>query len=105
MSRHKKTRHQKIIADLRRKLNLKKTESLPLGVEKLAKKEAKAESPILPKQTPIISQGEISHLDTASYLMHDLSKTAILTTAIVFFQLVFFFLLKTNVVSLPIAGF
>lgn len=97
MSRHKKTRHQKIIADLRRKLNLKKAESFPLGVEK--------QSPILPKQTPVISQGEISHLDTASYLIHDLSKTAILTAVIVFFQLVFFFLLKTNVVSLPISGF
>ncbi len=100
MAKKKKTRQQKIIADLRRQINASQIKSAL--VEKKVEKE---KHPILPsfnlpkvnlsenKQTP-------STFTNMSYLAKDLQKTAILTMSIIAFQLILLFILKNHIITL-----
>lgn len=94
MSRHKKTRQQKIIAELRRKLSVKN----PMEVSpQLVLKE-----PSLPKLTQINQPLKTTPSLTYSYLLPDLLKTTVLTMSVIALQLILFFLLKAHIVVLPI---
>jgi hypothetical protein len=105
MSKHKKTRSEKIISDLRKKLQTANKYSL----ETINQTEKKTDQD---KQTKIKNnyqlEGQnikmISYTNTF-YLTHDLLKTGLLTSGIVIFQLILFFLLKNHVIASSIAGF
>lgn len=80
MSNNKKSREEKIIADIHRQtytLNLTKT-----------------------SMSPVTSQTSTAFLNH-SYLAHDLSKTGILTAVIIGLQIILFFLFKKHLLILP----
>jgi hypothetical protein len=99
----RKTRQQKIIADLRRQLSTTKTE--PIKIEELPK--SKLTTAVIPQEKKINSVinnaiNDTKHLAyTNPYLSKDLRKTAILTTGIVLGQVVLFFLFRQHILILP----
>jgi hypothetical protein len=100
MAKKKKTRQQKIIADLRRQINASQEKSAPVE-----KKIERHEKPVSPSLTlPVVNLNErkqtSSTFTNISYLIKDLRKTAILTTSIVACQLILLFILKNHVVTL-----
>ncbi|OGH37512.1 MAG: hypothetical protein A3B44_02875 [Candidatus Levybacteria bacterium RIFCSPLOWO2_01_FULL_38_21] len=85
----RKTRKQKIIADLHRQLyTLKSREASSLKSEEAPKRQ----------EIPSISSADTK---VYSYLIKDISKTAVVTTAIIIGQFIFFFLLKNHLVKIP----
>ncbi|MDO8657532.1 MAG: hypothetical protein Q7K55_02230 [Candidatus Levybacteria bacterium] len=105
MSKRKKTRHQKIISDLRRKLNTEDLSSAPqiLAVKHQNSKEQKYETPrqtiSLSKEFALKNYHGTQQSKTARvnpYLLQDLKKTGILTGAIIIAQIVLLFLLKVT---------
>jgi hypothetical protein len=100
MAKKKKTRQQKIIADLRRQINASQEKSTPIE-----KKIEKREQPISRSLTlPVINLNEKKQVSSTftniPYLIKDLRKTAILTTSMVACQLVLLFILKNHVITL-----
>lgn len=93
MSRQKKTRQQKIIAELRRKLSVK----APVEVSP----EFVVKEPSPSKLTQINQPLKTTPSLTYSYLLPDLLKTTILTMSIITLQLILFFLLKARLIVLP----
>lgn len=86
----RKTRQQKIIADLRRQLSTTKTE--PIRTKEVS------ENKVTIKSVPQVPQ----HLTyTNPYLAKDLKKTAILTAGIILGQLFLFFLFRQHILILP----
>lgn len=93
----RKTRQQKIIADLRRQINASQTKSAPLE-----KKVEKREQPLSPSlNLPALNlspkKQTISTFTNTSYLIKDLQKTAILTTSIIAVQLILLVILKNHI--------
>lgn len=89
MGKYKKTRQEKVIADLRRKFN---TTGNALGS--------------LPKvKQPNPASVNPSTIDANQYLMGDLSKTAFLTGLIILIEFFLFVLLKNRVFVLPAISF
>lgn len=97
MSKHKKTREQKIIADLRRKL------SLQAGQAETAKQSTTPFSYSYSSSETITKPSAIIY--THEFLYRDLFKTAFLTLSIVVFEMLLFLLLKNNILRLPFGGF
>ena len=97
MAKKKKTRQQKIIADLRRQVNASQSH-----VEETQKREEKRENPVtisLSNAATTIRKPQI-FTNTYPYLVNDLRKTAILSLAIVFAQLIFLFVLRNHIVTI-----
>lgn len=96
MAKRKKTRQQKIIADLRRKLQMEKrsvSSEMILDVKH-------------GKDIPVKTSQDVKPaLSKYPYLMHDLYKTGILTGGIIIAQLVLLFLLKNYIVVLPMVRY
>lgn len=92
MAKKKKTRQQKIIADLRRQINASQTKSAPLVPLPI--------SLDLPKIKPPEKQSSAGTFINKSYLVKDLQKTAILTASIVAVQLVLLLILKNHILVL-----
>lgn len=89
MGKYKKTRQEKIITDLRRKLN---TTSNTLGsLSKVTQPNPVSVNP--------------STIDLNQYLIGDLSKTAFLTGLIILVEFFIFVLLKNRVFVLPAISF
>ncbi len=82
MSKHKKTRKEKVIADYRHQVYILKNNNLPLDNPTLA-------APV--NKNP--------YSDT--YAVKDLLKTGVLTCAIVTAQIILFFLLKRHLLLIP----
>ncbi len=100
MAKRKKTRQQKIIADLRRQINASQTKSAPFE-EKIEKREQSLSLSLnLPKLKLSEKKQPVSTFTNTSYLIKDLQKTAILTTSIVAFQLILLFILKSHIITL-----
>jgi hypothetical protein len=95
----RKTRQQKIIADLRRQINASQTKSAPL--EKKFEKHEQPTSPSLnlPKLNISPKKQSISTFTNTSYLVKDLRKTIILTTSIVAVQLILLLILKNHILT------
>lgn len=96
----RKTRQQKIIADLRRQVNASQTKSAPLE-----KKVEKREQPLphsfnLPALNLTEKKQFVSTFTNTTYLIKDLRKTAILTTSIVAAQLILLLILKNHILIL-----
>jgi hypothetical protein len=80
--KHKKTRKEKIIADYRHQVYV------------LKNKDTSFDSPAL-----TVTVNENSY--TNAYVMKDILRTGILTTIIIAAQVIFFFLLKRHIISIP----
>lgn len=116
MAKRKKTRQQKIIADLRRKLQMEKrsvSSKLSPVIERRSLTSLRTGSAI-PRQaqdkslgftTVYPEQSRRARNDNYSYLFHDLSKTGILTGGIIAAQLILFFLLKNHIIVLPMVKY
>lgn len=105
MAKNKKTKEQKIISDLRRKLYLQKqTISNSKDTEEKLSSSNNVQIP-----QPSISYTHTIRQNTEvinhTYLYHDLLRTTILTSAIVIGQVILFFLLKNHIINLPLANF
>jgi hypothetical protein len=86
MSKHKKTRKEKIIADYRHQVYILKN-NIPLGN---------------PTVTAIaVKEGS----DFTANILKDVLKTTILTCTIVVAQIILFFLLKRHIINLPIVKY
>ena len=97
----RKTRQQKIIADLRRQINASQTKSVPLE-----KKVEKREQPLSPSlNLATLNLGEkrqsVDTFTNTSYLIKDLRKTGILTTSIIAVQLILLVILKNRILTIP----
>jgi hypothetical protein len=86
---HKKTRKEKIRADLRHGQYILKTEDLP-SVNNGSIEEPKKFETITFKNT-----------HQYSYVLHDTRKTLLLTLSIIFAEIILFFLLKNHFISIP----
>lgn len=93
MAKRRKTREQKKLADLRHNF----THTLVQNTYSEAKinLQTKINSKTLPKIKHAISLNEYP------YLIKDLSKTGALTTLILGFQIILFFLLKNHTLKIP----
>ena len=89
MRKHKKTRQEKIIADLHRKLQFQRTSSGALEQYSI----------VQPALKPIVSSYTVPSVHTYTYLKSDLIKIFFLTCSILASQTILFFLLKHNIVS------
>jgi hypothetical protein len=92
MSRQKKTKQRKIIADLRRKIDTAAT----LSPQVTASKEA---------QTRVFSftsapSRSITTPDSHTYLGTDIKKTSLLTLILLAAQLLLYYLLHTKIISI-----
>jgi hypothetical protein len=102
MAKKKKTRQQKIIADLRRQINASQTKSAPVE-RKIEKHEQPVRAAItlnLPKVNLSENKQTTGTFVNMSYLLKDLQKTSILTASIIAFQLILLFVLKNHVITL-----
>jgi hypothetical protein len=84
MSKHKKTRKEKVIADYRHKLYA------------FVSKNLSPEKIIIPTAT--ITENNYS---STAYVVKDVLKTGILTLTIVALQIILFFLLTRHIINLP----
>ncbi len=102
MAKKKKTRQQKIVADLKRQL-LKKTLSShtetsvekPKASEKKEFKEKEEEEQVI--KTTNKKEDGLNY----DYLIHDLKKTAILTSSVIALQIILFLVLTNKILILP----
>jgi hypothetical protein len=85
MSKHKKTRKEKVIADYRHQVYILKNNT-PLN-----------------SVTTTVAIKE--NYDFTADILRDVLKTTVLTCTIVALQIVLFFLLKRHVISLPIVKY
>lgn len=86
----RKTRRQKITADLHRQLYSLRSQKVPSFEQKpTAKIEKKDEAVVLVEPQKY------------NYLTADISKTGVVTGAILIAQLIFFFLLKNHLLTIP----
>lgn len=97
----RKTRQQKIIADLRRQLSTTKIEKTePIKLEVAPENKIKIES--APQEKKVDTTLNTKHLVyTNPYLTKDLRKTGLLTAGIILAQLFLFFLFRQHVLILP----
>ena len=96
MAKKKKTRQQKIIADLRRQVYASQDHPVSPVI-----KEEKTENhiPVILKSNIPVKKAEI-FTNTYPYLVKDLRKTAILSTAIVLGQFLLLFILKNHIFTI-----
>lgn len=101
MSRHKKkTRKQKVLADLHRKIqSLEAQNFVAIKEEKKIKIQNPIRTPEI-KPTIISAPSRSLSINTHSFLIKDISKTGILTAVILALQFILFFLLKNRIISL-----
>lgn len=109
MAKHKKTKQQKIIADLRRKLQYENQTTLSKKPSTEQAIFTHAKTTNLPKEFSFKKPSENLQNRIVNnnypYLKHDLFKTGILTGSIVFAQLFLFFLLKNHIIILPMVKY
>ena len=84
MSRHKKTRQEKVTADLRRQHFVYTFQN---------------------KNPEISSVKAVAIIPTYSYIRRDIIKTFTLTLSIVGFQIFLYFLLKNHILALPMVKY
>ena len=89
--RHKKTRQEKILADLRRKNFVYTLENKNL--------------PSMINLQDNISKTNIADVSSYSYIRHDILKTSLLTASIIGFQIILFIFLKNHIIVLPMVSY
>ena len=93
MGNKRKTRKEKVIADLRRQLYSFKGQDVVSLEPKV---------PLKPKTSPISSSALVN---TYPYLISDVLKTGILTMSIIACQIILFLILKNHVIVLPMVKY
>ena len=101
MAKKKKTRQQKIIADLRRQLLKKNLSSQKSQIAKFDRPQVDTPQEILTKKEPATEPKSKDSAMNYNYLIHDLKKTALLTTSIVALQIILFLVLTNKILILP----
>jgi hypothetical protein len=96
MAKKRKTREQKILADLRHNFRHTFISQAPLA--------GKNQTQIAPSMLAQRVQKTVA-LNAYPYLIKDLTKTAILTLGIFVFQIILFTLLKNHVLIIPGIGY
>ena len=100
MSKLKKTRQKKMIADLHRKLHQQQS------ISSVSTPEQKTHYTYTMKHiqapTAIHTTTTITNL---SFIKHDLIKTAFVTGAIISLQILLFFLLKAHIIKIPMISY
>jgi hypothetical protein len=94
MAKNRKTRDQKKLADLRHNF----THSV---IEQKVHLEAKIETQNVKITKPQYRPQALSSVNVYPYLIKDLSKTAVLTAAILGSQIILFILLKNHILTIP----
>jgi len=100
MSKAKKTRQEKVIADLRRRLQ---STSPSLSPDK-----GHVQQVIPQKSFSYVHSSAASVTKNYSFqiihpsLLHDLTKTTVITSTIVFTELLLYYLIQTKAITLPI---
>lgn len=101
----RKTRQQKIIADLRRKVQLNQSihasETSSIGRE--IPEEIKTFTFTAPQNTTYNQKS--SAFTTSALLLPDLQKTGIVTSAIIIGEVILFFLLKQHILVIPMVNY
>jgi hypothetical protein len=92
MAKKRKTREQKILADLRHNFNHTFTGQAPFTVKNQVQLSPSLITQVVPKTVA---------LNEYPFLIKDLAKTAILTVGIFIFQIILFLLLKNHVLFIP----
>ena len=82
MSKHKKTRKEKIIADYRHQVYILKNKNTPFDIPPVA-----------------VTTNEDAHFSV--YALKDVLKTGLLTCSIVAAEIILFFLLKRHIILIP----
>jgi hypothetical protein len=95
MSKHK-TRQQKIITQLQRKLETQQSSAVSYKPDHITY----AYKASLPTSTSSIQSST-----AISYIKHDLIKTSLVTSFIIAAQLLLYISLKTHMITLPIIGY
>lgn len=99
MGKHKKTRQEKIVADLRRKLFLQiQTSSNLINKQSTSVSNFKLKFSNIPSNA---SSSNTSLIYTHEYLKFDILKTAFLTSSIVIAEVILFLLSKQQIIKLP----
>lgn len=101
MGKYKKTRKEKIITDLRHKLNAVKNQNLYAIVTPTEQITIQKKSTIEPVDQNVNSPVTTTLINSYPYLKHDVLKILILTLAIVTFQIALLFILKRHLIILP----
>lgn len=97
MAKKKKTRQQKIIADLRRQISASQPESNLVIEKKIEKKEQVSSFNLKESYLPEKKQSVSTYsLVNTSYLIKDLRKTTVLTLSIIAAQLILLFILRSH---------
>jgi len=86
-AKHKKTRKEKIIADYRHQVYSLENKNISSSVN--------------------INSAKISRNDehSYSYVLHDISKTLVITLTLIGLQIILFFLVKKHIISLSIVSY
>jgi hypothetical protein len=100
MSKRKKTREQKIIADLHRKL-----QSQSVSGSASSRHVYSPSSAYTYKTQTTGAIKPIAVMTDFSYIKHDLIKTTLVTCAIVLFQLALFHLLRSHIIMIPMVRY
>lgn len=90
MAKHKKTRQQKIVAELRRKLQ----------IQNQTYAFSPSQTPEQPKKKHAYVLRTTPNVTAYPYIKHDLLKTFILTGTVIIFELILFFLTKYNILRI-----
>jgi hypothetical protein len=102
MSKRKKTKKEKIIADLHRKLHSQTPISDTTASRHVAPQQSvytyKAR-PTTVTKTPVVLTTNLPHVK------HDLLKTTMVTSAIIIAQLFLFYLLKSHIIMIPMVRY
>jgi hypothetical protein len=93
MAKKRKTREQKKLADLRHTFTHVYVGQIPSAVKNQIELKDKISQAYKPKQPILTNQ--------YPYLVKDLSKTGVLTLAILAFQIILFTLIKNHAFSIP----
>jgi hypothetical protein len=88
MSKHKKTRKEKVIADYRHQVYILKDREIP------------HDSP-----TPTIALATHDNLYSNTHVIKDVMRTGILTCSIIAGQIILFYLLTKHIITLPIVKY
>lgn len=102
MAKYKKTRQQKIISDLRKKLQTVSEETVETNNQSNQGFSYQYSANKRTNQQPTKSA---SIKNDYSYLSHDIFRIGILTGTIILAQLILFFLLKNHIVILPMVKY
>lgn len=105
MSKKKKTKQQKIIAELRHKITSQNQFNYQPSLNNESSKDQKPQeaNKSFSFSTSIKTSSALKPSASISFTYHDLFKTGILTGSIIAFELILFVLLQKHILVLPIS--